>query len=98
MNKSLENFNSILFDLRTQHDSDIEYAKCVGEALGVEINPYNNSLLVNNIISMLASWFKNSKEAKFEIDRYIYELNFGRHKGAELITTEILWLRLQHGK
>lgn len=77
--KSKERFIEIMEVLREQHDSDRDYAKDLGEAMGTEINPYNNSLLVNCLVDELASWFEYF-DSKPDILRFIYELDFGRRE------------------
>jgi len=86
-----QRFIEILSALRLQHDSDVEYAKQVGEAIGAEINPYNNSLLVNCLIQELGTWFIKGDQAINEINRFMYDQNFGRHKGVPVIEPEDLW-------
>lgn len=75
--KSKERFIEIMSSLQMQYDSDMDYAEKVAEAMGVEINPYNNSLLVNRLVEELASWFDNPEAAKQEINRFMHELDFG---------------------
>ena len=78
--KSKQRFIEIMSALQMQHDSDIDYAENVAEAMGVEINPYNNSLLVNCLVDELVSWFDNPEAVNEEIRRFMYELDFDRDK------------------
>ena len=81
--------------LRMQYDSDFEYARQVGEALGVEINPYNNSLLVSCLVREVSSWFDNQEEVIEEITGFMYDRYFGRYLGKQVISFEELWYSIE---
>lgn len=92
MNKSLKNFTSIIETIQTQLNSDNDYAKNLGEALGVEINPYNNSLLVNLLVDVIGSWFENKTDVISKVNHFMYDMNFGRLNGKSLVTIEDTWI------
>lgn len=91
-----EIFKKTMDAIREQHDSDVAYAVQLGEALGAEIRPYNNSLLVDSLVHMLASVFPDQKKAREEINHFMYELDFGRYHGADVVTIEDLWQILEN--
>ena len=90
MKKSFENFSRIMTALQVQYDSDITYACQVGEAMGVEINPYNNTLLVESLVKVIDSWF--DEDVISEINSFMYDMNFGRH--GEGMDFKKLWIKL----
>lgn len=97
MTKSFENFRLIIALLQEQHDKDLEFVKDATHAFKTEFNPYDNSLLANHIIQELASWFEDEKLALQEINRFMYELDFGRlSEGIKEPVTE-LWEILECG-
>lgn len=92
-------FTQVIGILHEQHLSDVDYATNVGEAMGVELNPYNNSRLIECILDMLCDGFHNPESSKQEIKRFMYEQNFGRsmHKfkiGNDQRNYELLWKSL----
>lgn len=94
MKKSFQNFKSVICTIKDQQDSDIKYADQVGEAMGVDYHPYNNSLLVNALIKVVSGWFDNSDVAFQEISKFIFDFEFGECKDCEHITISSLWYDL----
>jgi len=78
--KSKERFIKAMTALKAQYDKDIAYAKDVSNVLVVDMAPYNNSEVVNIIVDELASWFHDPEEAKEEINRFMYDQQFGKHE------------------
>ncbi len=74
--KSKENFIGILNSIKLQLEIDKQFAKELGQVLGAETNPYNNSLLYNALVDIMAGWFNNPEASKEEINRFIHELDF----------------------
>lgn len=89
MNKT--KFIQVISNLYEQHISDIDYAKNVGEAMGVELNPYNNSRAIDCVLDLLCDRFNNLEEAKSEIRGFMYDRCFGYLNGEQLLSAEDLW-------
>ncbi|AGO47477.1 hypothetical protein Phi13:2_gp074 [Cellulophaga phage phi13:2] len=90
MNKSKENFTTIMSSLQQQHDSDIQFAKDASILLKSEVNPYNNSLLVKLLVDVMASWF-GAEDSKDRINHFMYGMDFGRYKEKEVVSINDLW-------
>lgn len=68
--------------LRSQYEYDIDHAKSLSNIYkNSEIPVYNNGVLVNTIVKMLADMFDQPKKAEMEIHNYMYETDFGKHTG-----------------
>ncbi len=84
--------------LKQQMDYDKVWSETMTNTLGADVIPiYNNGILVNTLISEMCSWFPDAEEAKREISRFMYELDFGRCKGCEVISVEDLWESMNKG-
>lgn len=74
-------FIKIIENLREQYDYDVAKADLMGKVLDVEdIKAYDNSKLTESIFSLLQLQFPPDKEG-CEIQRFCYDLNFGRSLG-----------------
>jgi len=87
-----KDFTISLKALQTQYDYDLEYANKLAKLFKTEnISSYNNELLYDGFVDFLASSFKDKTEAKFQINEFMYDFNFGRTEGARLKSSEDLW-------
>lgn len=91
MNKSLENFTTILTAIQKQHDADVLFAREASSLLKAEVNPYDNSMLINLLVDIIASWFEDKENVKYKLYHFIYDTNFGQYNGTSLITIEDNW-------
>ena len=82
-----EQFIESIEALKLQNDKDLLFNLSITELLKCDHMPmYDNSALSVTIISLLGLEFDAT-----EIERYCYELNFGRVLDADLKTIEDLW-------
>ena len=70
---SKELFIKVIGSLRDQADRDYEIAEMLGNVHRSDINPYDNSCLVDSIFLILGEYFPIS-----EIKDFCYELDYGR--------------------
>lgn len=90
-----EHFVSTIDAIRMQLHKDYAYADAVSSLFNTDsIGPYDNSLLVKQLISLLQMYFPRDKEGFCDIEHYCFELNFGKCGEQELITAEDLYRRL----
>ena len=90
-----EHFVSTIDAIRMQLHKDYAYADAVSSLFNTDsIGPYDNSLLVKQLISLLQMYFPRDKEGFCDIEHYCFELNFGKCSDQELITAEDLYYRL----
>ena len=90
-----EHFVSTIEAIRMQLHKDYAYADAVSTLFNTDsIGPYDNSLLVKQLISLLQMYFPRDKEGFCDIEHYCFELNFGKCGDQELITAEDLYRRL----
>lgn len=76
-------FVKIITSLMKQHDLDVAYCKKLSELInGNDIPVYDNSVLVNCLISYLQGYFP-PLHGDCEIERFCFELNFGRANGSD---------------
>jgi hypothetical protein len=75
--------------LKSQHSHDIEHAQVLSMLYNkAEIPVYNNGVLVNTMVKMLANFFDQPAKAEMAIQSYMYESSFGKHTGQ---TPKDLW-------
>lgn len=90
-----EHFVSTIDAIRMQLHKDYAYADAVSSLFNTDsIGPYDNSLLIKQLISLLQMYFPRDKEGFCDIEHYCFELNFGKCGDQELITAEDLYYRL----
>ncbi len=91
----LENeFIEAINALKKQNDLDRDYSNRIEQLIAAENVPsYNNSALINYIISTLQKKFV-PVNGDCEIERYCFELNFGYKDGKQSITPSDLWYAL----
>ncbi len=90
-----EHFVSTIDAIRMQLHKDYAYADAVSTLFNTDsIGPYDNSLLVKQLISLLQMYFPRDKEGFCYIEHYCFELNFGKCGDQELVTAEDLYYRL----
>ena len=90
-----EHFVSTIDAIRMQLHKDYAYADAVSTLFNTDsIGPYDNSLLVKQLISLLQMYFPRDKEGFCDIEHYCFEFNFGKCGDQELITAEDLYYRL----
>ena len=90
-----EHFVSTIDAIRMQLHKDYAYADAVSSLFNTDsIGPYDNSLLVKQLISLLQMYFPRDKEGFCDIEHYCFELNFGKCGEQEFITAEDLYRRL----
>jgi hypothetical protein len=79
--------------LKSQYNHDIEHAKLLSMLYNkAEIPVYNNGILVNTMVKMLADFFDQPSKAQRAIQCYMYESCFGKHTGQTPSQLwEILW-------
>ena len=95
MTSKKDNFIFILEALKSQNDYDREYSRNLSKTISAESVPmYNNGILVNTLVAEICAYFEDMQEARLEVNNFMYELDFGRCKGASVITPEDLWDRL----
>jgi hypothetical protein len=95
MGNSKDNFIFTIEALKRQLDYDKTYSKTATKLFDAEDMPmYNNGILVQTLISGLCNYFEDIEEANREICSYMYELDFGRCQGADLIGPEDLYDRI----
>lgn len=88
-------FVSTIEAIRQQLCKDIAYADAVSSIYNTDsIGPYDNSLLVKQLISHLQLFFPKDEKGFCEIEHYCFDMNFGKIGDQELITAEDLWDRL----
>ncbi|MGL4971636.1 MAG: hypothetical protein ACRC6H_00685 [Culicoidibacterales bacterium] len=81
--------------IRMQLHKDLSYADAVSLIFNTDsIGPYDNSLLVKQLISHLQIFFPRDKDGFCEIEHYCFDMNFGKIGDQELVTVEDLWYRL----
>jgi hypothetical protein len=87
-----KDFTISLKALQTQYDYDLEYADKLAKLFKTEdVSVYDNEELYDGFVHLLASNFKDKTEAKFQINEFMYDFNFGRTEGARLKSSEDLW-------
>lgn len=74
---SKEQFVQTIIALREQHDYDKKRAEELSEIYGTDIDPANNENLTKIIFTLLQTEFKPHEDG-CDIERFCYELNFGR--------------------
>lgn len=90
-----EHFVSTIDAIRMQLHKDCTYADAVCSLFNTDsIGPYDNSLLIKQLISLLQMYFPRDKEGFCDIEHYCFELNFGKCGDQELVTAEDLYHRL----
>ena len=90
-----EHFVSTIDAIRMQLHKDYAYADAVSSLFNTDsIGPYDNSLLIKQLISLLQMYFPRDKEGFCDIEHYCFELNFGKCGEQEFITAEDLYCRL----
>lgn len=84
-------FVAAIVALREQHDVDVAYSSSLEKLFnGKDIPTYNNSPLVNYLFLALQSQFP-PVDGECEIERYCYELDYGRNAGKEVISPSELY-------
>ena len=87
-----EHFVSTIEAIRMQLHKDYAYADAVSTLFNTDsIGPYDNSILIKQLISLLQMYFPRDKEGFCDIEHYCFELNFGKCGDQELITAEDLY-------
>lgn len=95
MGNSKDNFIFTIEALKRQLDYDKTYARTATKLFDAEDMPmYNNGILVQTLVSGLCNYFEDMEEANREICRYMYELDFGRCYGSDIISPEDLYDRI----
>ena len=90
-----EHFVSTIDAIRMQLHKDYAYADAVSTLFNTDsIGPYDNSILVKQLISLLQMYFPRDKEGFCDIEHYCFEFNFGKCGDQELITAEDLYYKL----
>ena len=90
-----EHFVSTIEAIRMQLHKDYAYADAVSSLFNTDsIGPYDNSLLIKQLISLLQMYFPRDKEGFCDIEHYCFELNFGKCGNQELVTAEDLYYKL----
>lgn len=62
------------------------------------VGVYDNSELIKSIIGLLQEWFPKDKNNQCEIERFCYDLNFGKLNGDVVLTVENLYFKLTNKK
>lgn len=94
---SKELFISTIESIRLQYVQDVEYSNAVSTVFNISdgvVPPYNNSLLIKSLVSLLQFHFPRV-DGHCAIEHYMFDLNFGRisHE-KEVITIEDLWYQI----
>lgn len=90
-----QNFIKIMEALETQYNYDELHSKSLAKVLELEdCSMYNNTGLVDCMISVLASGFNDSKRAEESIRHFMYDDGFGKENSSRSITIEDLWENL----
>lgn len=85
MNKDL--FVSVVDSIRLQFYKDRDYSVRLKELFGVDVNPYDNSLLLDSLRSLVVFHFDKPGVLE-EFDHYCYFQNFGRVENGEEVLIE----------
>lgn len=81
--------------IQLQMLKDVANADLIGRVFGSsDINPYDNSPLINTIISLLRVSFPVDAEGFCAIEHFCFQINFGKVGGQELVTLDDLWFHL----
>lgn len=92
-------FIKIITVLQKQHDLDVKHHKALCEIYGAEdVAMYDNSFLVNHLISQLQKEFPVGDDGECDIERFIYTYDFGRITMAGIKNAEELWEHLNKPK
>jgi hypothetical protein len=93
---NIQQFTAIITALKNQWHYDVSHVEKLEVVYGNEsIEPYNTSFLVDSLISELCYLVGSDEEnVKTEIQRYMYDLNFGEVKGGEYSSAEDLFDKL----
>jgi hypothetical protein len=82
---SREDFKAILRELKFQYRYDVDRSEQVAKLISVDFVPaYDNSSLYSLVIDLLSNEFIDVEWAKMEIERFVWDLNFGKAKGSDL--------------
>lgn len=85
MDKDL--FISVIESIREQQAKDIIFANGLSDLLQVDVNPYNNSLLIKTLLDVLRFHFPPVEDF-CEIDHYCFFQNFGRVETEDSVLIE----------
>lgn len=78
MNKSYKIFTQILKAIEKQYKYDLEHASKLSDIYNdSDINMYNNTCLVDSLLHVICSWFKDLEYTMKEIQVFMYDLDFG---------------------
>ena len=84
-----ETFIAVLGNLQKQHDKEVERAKILSDIYGSDINPNDNSLLVESIFLIFKDVFNNDQIETIQF--FCFDQNFGRIDG---LKSETLWNKM----
>ena len=102
LNVSKEVFVSMIESLKLQVENDVLFSKKLSDLFKIkeELPLYDNSFLSHSLTVAISTLFDESVRDYFmsEINRFCYELNFGREQGSDLTSPEELWERLNSVK
>jgi hypothetical protein len=81
--------------LEAQYNHDELHSKSLAKVLELEdCSMYNNTVLVDCMISVMASEFFNNKLAEESIRHFMYDDGFGKENSSRSITVDDLWENL----